>query len=145
MLRSTDRHFGYRRRLHVWLTRYDDANANLMILLAYIIIGHPDWSHAEMTIFATFPTATLADEVAGLRERIATGRLPISPHNVRALPADDVLAIDELMEQHSGDADLILRGYSLELIGHQGAELFTRYDAASDILYVSANEDIVIS
>ncbi|MDA0337528.1 MAG: amino acid permease, partial [bacterium] len=145
VLRSTDRHFGYHRRLHVWLTRYDDANANLMILLAYIIIGHPDWAAAEMTIFATFPAGSLADEVEGLRERIATGRLPISPHNVRALPADDVVAIDELMAQHSGDADLILRGYSLELIGHQGAEVFTRYKAASDILYVNANEDIVIS
>ena len=145
VLRSTDRHFGYCRRLHVWLTRYDDANANLMILLAYIIMGHPDWSEAELTIFATFPTADLYSEVGDLRQRIASGRLPISPRNVHALPADNLVAVDDLMARHSPDADLILRGYGLELLGHDGADLFTRHDAAGDILYVNASEDIVIS
>ena len=43
VLRSSERHFGYKQRIDIWLTPGDYRNANLTILLAYIIIGHPEW------------------------------------------------------------------------------------------------------
>ena len=43
ILRSSERHFGYKRDIHIWLTQGDYRNANLMIILAYIIIGHDEW------------------------------------------------------------------------------------------------------
>lgn len=145
VLRSTDRYFGYRQSIHIWLTRFDDANANLMILLAYIIMGHPDWHEADLTIFAIFPADRLADEVAELRLRMATGRLPISALNVRALPADDELGLDQLVAEHSGDADLLMVGYSLELLDHAEDEVFQRHAGANDMLFVNANQEVVIS
>lgn len=145
VLRATEHHFGYKRNLHVWLTRYDDQNTNLMILLAYIILGHPDWKNAEITIFVTLPSETLDEQVADLNDRIATGRLPISARNVRALPADGEVALTKLVAEHSLDADLVIMGYSLDLLERKSVETFTQYEIASDVLFVNAQEDIKIS
>ncbi|MFT5365397.1 MAG: amino acid transporter [Candidatus Latescibacterota bacterium] len=145
VLRATEHHFGYKRRLHVWLTRHDDANANLMILLAYIILGHPDWKHAEISIFVTVPSDQLNEQVAGLNERIASGRLPISARNVRPLQADNDVALAERVAQHSGTADLVIVGFSLDLLEHKGADMFGTYDVPADVLFVNAQEEIVIS
>ena len=41
ILRHSERHFGYKHNIHIWLTPGDYQNANLMILLAYIISGPP--------------------------------------------------------------------------------------------------------
>ena len=145
VLRSSEHHFGYKRTLHVWLTRYDDLNTNLMILLAYIILGHPDWKHAEISIFATFPTQELAEQVIDLNERIASGRLPISARNVRALPADDDVSLSQLVDEHSAGADLIILGYNLDLLEKKGEAVFLVPGIAKDVLFVNANQEITIS
>lgn len=145
VLRATEHHFGYKRNLHVWLTRYDDANANLMILLAYIILGHPDWKNAEISIFVTVPSDQLYEQVANLNERIATGRLPISARNVRSLAADDDVALGAQIAEHSGGADLVVVGYSLDLLEHKGSDLFEAYNVPADVLFVNAQQEIVIS
>ncbi len=41
VLRHSDVFFGNRDRIHIWLTWHDYKNASLMILLAYILLGHP--------------------------------------------------------------------------------------------------------
>ena len=51
VLRHTERFFGTRATLHVWLTWHDYRNASLMILLSYILLGHPDWQEAELSIW----------------------------------------------------------------------------------------------
>lgn len=42
ILGSNDKGFGYKRELHIWITPEDYDNANLMILMAYILLGHSD-------------------------------------------------------------------------------------------------------
>ncbi len=44
ILGSSDKSFGYRKGIHIWLSKEDIDNANLMILLSYIILGHKDWA-----------------------------------------------------------------------------------------------------
>ena len=58
----TEREFGYRKEIHVWITPSDYDNASLMILLAYILIGHPDWSDAEIEIHVAAPEERAAGE-----------------------------------------------------------------------------------
>ena len=144
VLRSSENHFGYRRALHVWLTRYDDANASLLILLAYIIMGHPDWKEAELTIFATFPSEELESEVRALHEKITAGRLPISGRSVRPLAADDDGEFNALLAEHSKDADLVMVGYSTGLLERKGQEEFLRHGEVNDVLFVNANQEIAI-
>ena len=83
VLRHGETHFGGRDSIHVWLTWNDKANANTMILLSYILLGHPDWEKAQVQVFAALPET----EVEGTRQEFAQlikeGRLPISEKNIK--------------------------------------------------------------
>src|SRR6056297_2078352 len=41
----------FREGIHIWIRKFDIKNINLMILLSYIIMGHPDWKHGTIKIF----------------------------------------------------------------------------------------------
>ena len=43
VLSTSYKGFGYKKQIHIWITPADFDNANLMILLGYIIMGHPEW------------------------------------------------------------------------------------------------------
>jgi len=55
ILGSSQKGFGYKNEIHIWITSRDFMNANLMILLGYIILGHSDWKDGQIKIFAVFP------------------------------------------------------------------------------------------
>ena len=55
VLRHSDHFFGNRKNIHVWLTWNDYRNANLMVLLSYILLGHPDWAGAEIHTLCSVP------------------------------------------------------------------------------------------
>ena len=63
ILRHSERHFGYKHNIHIWLTPGDYQNANLMILLAYIISGHPEWDGCDIELYAAFYQDQLEEEV----------------------------------------------------------------------------------
>ncbi len=43
ILSTSYKGFGYKKQIHIWIQPDDFDNANLMILLGYIILGHPEW------------------------------------------------------------------------------------------------------
>ena len=86
VLRSSDRHFGYRKRIHIWLTPGDYRNANLVILLAYIIMGHPEWKDCNIELFGAFEVKELNRKVGKLDKLINNGRIPISEKNIQKIP-----------------------------------------------------------
>ncbi|MEL6971358.1 MAG: amino acid permease [Bacteroidota bacterium] len=91
ILASSERSFGLKKQIHIWLTSQDFDNANLMILLAYILIGHKDWSGAEIKIFALYPENTCDAEREHLYQLIETGQLPISTQNIEVIARDPKL------------------------------------------------------
>ncbi len=144
VLRHGDHFFGARRRVHIWLTWRDHENATLMLLLAYILLGHPDWHHAEISIYAAFPRNELAQERSRLLEMISAGRIPVTARNVRFLSVEDADAYHALVHKLSSDADLVVMGFTQERLQERGAETFTRDPQLKDVLFVSAAERIVI-
>ena len=48
--------------IHIWLGPHDFLNATLMILLGYIVLGHPEWKRGEIKLFASFPEEDLEEE-----------------------------------------------------------------------------------
>ena len=52
ILGSSSKGFGYNNEVHIWITSSDYENANLMILLGYIILGHSDWKKGSIKIFS---------------------------------------------------------------------------------------------
>jgi hypothetical protein len=144
VLRHGDHFFGNRMKLHVWLTWHDYRNANLMILLAYILLGHPDWHDAEIRIFAAFPEAEVAEQRTRLLEMVTTGRLPISQKNLRIIATDESVDFESLVHSQSATADLVMFGFTEQRIGEKGSELFHRHRELRDVLFVSAQQQVLI-
>jgi len=144
VLRHGERFFGSRRSVHLWLTWHDYENAPLMILLAYILLGHPDWADAEVRIFAAFPHEDVEKERRRLVELIEAGRLPISLKNLRIIPTDDAVDFQQLVARRSHLADLVVLGFTRERLKEKGVELLRRHADLGEVLFVSAAERIAI-
>jgi pentose-5-phosphate-3-epimerase len=115
-----------------------------MILLTYIILGHPDWHGAEVSIFAAFPRAETQERTEELNEMIAEGRLLISEKNVLVIATDDGIDYERLVEARSATADLVVHGFTHAQLQRKGPALFERVPSLRDVLFVSAEEDIDI-
>jgi hypothetical protein len=144
ILRHGGRRFGKRRGIHLWLSWHDADNATLMVLLAYLVLGHSDWRKATIHIYAALPHGQVEEQKARLLRLIAEGRVPISPHNVSFLPSDDGDAFPRLVEQFSADADLVLMGMTPERLREHGGELLMRHPSLGDVLFVYAMEKVLI-
>lgn len=144
VLRHGDNFFGVRKNIHVWLTWHDARNANLMILLAYILLGHKDWRGAEISIFAAYPRGEVKERAKDLHNMITDGRLLISDKNVLVIPTDDGIDFQRLVQARSGTADLVLTGFTTERVEQKGGGLFERFPGLRDVVFVSAEETIFI-
>ncbi len=144
VLRHGEHFFGSRSTLHIWLTWHDYENANLITMLAYILLGHRDWQNAEIRIFAAVPQSEASERRVQLNEMIDSGRLPISRKNLRILPTDQAVDFDELVASRSAHADLVVFGFTEDRLAERGAELFLRHPSLHDVLFVSAEQRILI-
>ena len=145
ILSSCDKGFGIHKEIHIWIKTTDYDNANLMILLGYVILGHPQWKKAEIKIFAITRREELADQKNELLELIKMGRLPISAHNVQLIELKDNTSIKDIINDRSKDADLTILGFRIEAIKQQGVEVFEGYDKIGNILHVHSRRQKVIS
>lgn len=134
------RGFGIRQSIHVWITGKDYDNANLMILLAYIILGHRDWKEGVIKIFAIFPEEDMESERQRLITLIEAGQLPIAPHNVEFIPRKHDLDQRDIITEKSKDADLTILGIREELVRHGGAAVFQGYENIGNTMFVNAAE-----
>jgi amino acid transporter len=144
VLRHGDQFFGNRRTIHIWLTWHDDTNANLMILLSYILVAHPDWRKAEIRIFAAYPHEEVTERRERLDGMITTGRLPISRKNLRVIPTDDRVDFARLVAEGSAEADLVIFGFTERRLREKGFELFRRHPSLNDVLFVCAEQRVLI-
>ncbi|MFC1500006.1 amino acid permease [Candidatus Zixiibacteriota bacterium] len=144
VLRHGDHFFGDRKSIHIWLTWHDYGNVNLMILLAYILIAHPEWEDAEISVFAAFPAEEVEEQTRKLTELIREGRIPITRRNIRIIPTEAQIDFARLSQTTSSDADLVIMGFTQERVDEKGVELFQRFSELKDVLWVAARQEIVI-
>jgi hypothetical protein len=136
-LNTSIKGFGYKKEIHVWIGRHDFHNANLMILLAYIILGHPDWEKGFIKIYSLVPAKESKEERKKWIERIKSARLPIAHGNVQIVSFNEGDDKTNIIKKQSYDADLTIVGFSSEEI-KDGTDMFTRYDHMGNILFVNA-------
>lgn len=144
VLRHGDYYFGERRSLHIWLTWNDKANANMMILLSYILLGHRDWRHARIQVFAALPLREVGKTRREFRRLVREGRLPISEKNIEYIPTEGVAAFRALVEERSQQADLTVIGFDTGGLTGRGAEVFTNHACLKDVLFVFTPQKIAI-
>ncbi len=138
VLNSSYKGFGYKREIHVWISAKDFRNANLMILLAYIISGHPEWRNTVIKIFATFPESQVEKQRKRLLELIQEGRLPISPSNVMFLPMMGEQTKQSVITKHSADADLTIVGFNPDQV-KENPDILINYGDLGNVLFVNTS------
>lgn len=137
ILASSDKGFGYKNEIHIWIRKEDFDNANLMILMSYIILGHDDWKNGEIKIFATVSKEHLETEKENLIQLTSTGRLPISSNNITVIPIDGTTDRKALINQTSKLADLTLLGFHESSLKSKELGLFEGYEGIGNILFVN--------
>lgn len=139
VLNTSYKGFGYRKEVHIWITSQDYENANLMILMAYILLGHPEWNKGIIKIFALTPKQKMEDQRASLLELIRTGRLPISSGNIDLIPQEDNQDYKAIIAKKSIDADLTIIGFRDKDVA-KGIELFGGFGDIGNILFMNADK-----
>jgi amino acid transporter len=144
VLGLSERGFGLKTSIHVWITRAHYESANLMILLAYVMTGHPDWEGAQIKLFAVFEESRLAEEEQALYDLIETGQLPISRNNIDVLCRQDDTDSRSVIAHKSGEADLVILGFRDEALKRIGEDYFAGYEEIGNVLFVNASEEVEI-
>jgi amino acid transporter len=129
----------YRNGIHVWIRPIDEKNANLMILLGYIILSHPDWNKSYIKIFNVSPAGKEEETKKVIEERIAAGRLPITLTNIEIVTFVENQTIGEIITEHSKHAGLTIIGFREEIIKHEPIIFFNEFGGIGDTLFVNAS------
>ncbi len=137
ILNTSYKSFGYKKEIHIWISPEDYRNANLMILLGYITLGHPDWKKGKIKIFALYPSESMEEKRNQLLELIKTGRLPIGPSNVSMVPYESENR-KSVIKKYSADADLTVVGFTTEMLSDV-KEFSEGYQDLGNILFVCSN------
>jgi len=144
VLRSTERSFGYQLNIHIWIKTTEFKNSNLMILLGYIILGHPDWKNAEIKIYSIYQQGDLAEKEERLHNLVRSGRLPISLNNIQLIQRDKEEDQKKVINEFSSPADLTIIGFDDEELQRDGVATFEGFDKLGNILFVNDHEEKVI-
>jgi hypothetical protein len=141
LLRSSGRKFGNKHDIHLWITPEDSVNSSLMILLAYILQGHPDWSDASISVFFLHDGEN-AEEEEALRASIVEGRLPIAEQNIEHVTHHSSSV--QTIKNKSGGADLVILGFQSSDIETMGEDAFERFNGLGEVMFVHGMKPLAI-
>ena len=145
VLRSTQYRFGYRSSIHLWVTDETLDSAPLMVLLAYIIVGHPEWRRAQIRLFACFDSHKAEREKDRLSNLLEEGRLPIPSQNITPVACADVPSLEVEVGRRSAAADLTIAGLlEADIERESASEALMRLEKANDVLFVLSSERVPI-
>lgn len=137
---NSQKAINFKQGIHVWIKPTDSENANLMILISYIILGHPDWKKGFIKIFSLCKKDEKKHTWDQIVELIHGGRLPIALHNVEIITMDDDVSPKTLINDKSAFAGLTLIGFRGEMIKQLGEKFFQGYESIGDVIFVNANK-----
>ncbi|MDA3879057.1 MAG: amino acid permease [Prolixibacteraceae bacterium] len=140
ILASTNQPFKPKNGIHVWIRSGDYDNANLMILLSFIILGHPEWKKSSIKIFNICEEQDVENVKESLNKMVIEGRLPIYAKNINILPLQDDISPKSLINQHSADAALTIIGFRHETLKKKKENLFMGYDELGTVLFVNSHD-----
>jgi amino acid transporter len=139
ILGSSKRSINFKNGIHVWIRSDDYENSHLMILLSFIIQGHPVWRKSEIKIFDVCSRENEQETRKNLEELVKTGRLPITSKNIQVLVQESVPDPRMLVSQHSSQAGLCIIGFHAEVLKKQGIHTFDRFEELGNILFVNSH------
>jgi amino acid transporter len=130
----------YKNGIHVWIKTTDTHNANLMILLSYILMGHPDWHNANLKIIEICSKENAEHVMKEMHQLVKEGRLPISMKNIEIIIQEEDKPSEEIINEYSKNIPLTIIGFRKESVKHEKENLFTKYPDLNDILFVNSHD-----
>ena len=134
----------YSKDIHLWIKSNDTENANLIILLSFIIYGHPVWKKSKIKIFDICKEGQYQETKFQMQELISNGRLPITSSNIQIIEQPENVASKTIINQKSADSALAIIGFRIDSMKHNGMEEFMGYDNLKTILFVNSHSLKVI-
>jgi len=128
----------YKNGIHVWIKTFDELNANLMILMSFIILGHPDWKKSNIKIHYLCREHEVESVRLWLDELIMSGRMPIFQHNIEIVIREEKTSVKDIISDYSSEAGLTIIGFISEDVKQNDREVFEGYDKLGNVLFVNA-------
>lgn len=130
----------YKNGIHIWVSRFDTESTNLMILLGFIIMGHPSWKKANIKIFNICYAHEIDEIKQNMYELINSGRMPITETNIEIIERDEHVSVKEIINQRSIDAGLTMIGFNENTFKVEGDfSFFEGFENIGNVLFVHSN------
>ncbi len=145
ILGSSMRNINYINGIHIWIRDLNRDNERLMILLSYVILGHPAWKNASISLFTLSPKNKIEQTRENIARFVLEGRLPVSKNNITVIEQDPEVNFRTLVAQYSSEAALTIVGFYNDQLKQKGQKHFEGYDEIGDILFVNAHDLLEIT
>lgn len=145
LLASSNKEMIYRNGIHVWIDFNEPENASLLILLSFIISGHPDWRKSSIKVFGTCRPEQYEETREKLSGLVISGRLPITENNIEIINLEQGASVRSMIISRSSAAAMIMTGFLPESLKHNGEAVLNGYNGTGTILFVySHNQKEII-
>ena len=135
----------FKNGIHVWINFQEPENSSLIILLSFIISGHPDWKKSNIKIFEICKPEQYAETKQEITELVRSGRLPITEKNIQIILEESGMTSKSLINEKSADAALTMIGFDAGELKHNGDIILNGYDGVGTIVFVnSSNQKEII-
>jgi len=138
---SSRSEINFAQEIHIWIQSIDAENANLMILLGYIITGHPAWKKSSIRIFEICKENSAEETSARMKTLLSEGRLPITEKNVEIIIQEPGTSSKSIINKHSADAALTLIGFRGDTIRKNGSTVLSGYESVGHVLFVNSHAE----
>ncbi len=144
ILASSRRPIIYKNGIHIWIRPTDEDNANLMILLSFIILGHPDWKNGTIKIFSVCRNDEQDKVKEQMESLVQSGRLPITRQNIEILMKEETESTKVMINRYSADAALTFIGFREEQLRNEAGAAFEGYEELGNTLFLNSREKKMI-
>lgn len=142
ILSSSTEEINFQNGIHLWFQPKDYNNMNLMMLLSFIILGHPEWKKAEIQIFYVSNEGDKETIQQNLIHRVQESRIPILKKNIETLKLRENQSFKNIVNQYSKKAGLVVVGFDDQQLQKEQQAVFENYESINDILFVSAYKQV---
>ncbi|MCJ7446881.1 MAG: amino acid permease [Bacteroidales bacterium] len=145
LLASSRKDMNFRNGIHIWIDFQYPENSSLLILMSFIISGHPDWKRSNIKVFDTCKPGQFEETKSRLTELVRTGRLPITEKNIEIITQESGMTLKNLINERSASAALTMIGFDTQILKHEGDVILGGCDEIGTILFVNSHsqKDIV--